>query len=210
MASGRPGVRADKRSEILGAAWRVFAADGYAGARIDAIATKAQVSTRTLYKYFPGKDVLFIEVVRVSASTTAEGQLGLVDRYLPEGAEPRAALLAFAQQWVRSGQDEDTWPLHAALMRHMHADADNLPAEAREAWLEHGPRRVVDRIAERLASWGARGELRVKDPDQLAAIFAQLIMPATAPGVRPAVTGGAEAWVAAAVQVFLDGCAPRD
>ncbi|MCZ6708862.1 MAG: TetR family transcriptional regulator, partial [Gammaproteobacteria bacterium] len=51
------------RRRILDAAARVFATEGPAGARIDAIAAEAAVNKRMLYHYFGAKHDLFTAVI---------------------------------------------------------------------------------------------------------------------------------------------------
>lgn len=51
------------RGRILKVAVTEFAAKGYSGARIDAIATRAKVNIRMIYHYFSGKEALYIEVL---------------------------------------------------------------------------------------------------------------------------------------------------
>ncbi len=59
-------TRDPKRTKlrILEAALEEFAAKGFAGARVDAIARNATINKRMLYHYFGGKEGLFQEVVR--------------------------------------------------------------------------------------------------------------------------------------------------
>ena len=52
------------RERILEAAFREFAAQGLAGARVDRIARRAAINKRMLYHYFGGKEDLFREVLR--------------------------------------------------------------------------------------------------------------------------------------------------
>jgi TetR/AcrR family transcriptional regulator len=59
---GRNPVRS--RERILEAAFREFAAEGLAGARVDRIARRAAINKRMLYHYFGGKEDLFREVLR--------------------------------------------------------------------------------------------------------------------------------------------------
>ncbi len=54
----------DRPGEILHAALDVFAARGFAAAKLDEVAAKAGVSKGTLYLYFPSKEELFRSVVR--------------------------------------------------------------------------------------------------------------------------------------------------
>jgi TetR/AcrR family transcriptional regulator len=65
----KPAVRATRdpertRGRILSAALAEFAARGFAGARVDAIARRAQSNKRMIYHYFGSKQGLFREVLR--------------------------------------------------------------------------------------------------------------------------------------------------
>src|SRR5579862_8855272 len=57
---GRPSGQAPTRDNILRAAINVFAAHGYAGARVDAISKAALTTDRMIYYYFGSKNALFI------------------------------------------------------------------------------------------------------------------------------------------------------
>src|SRR5678816_4568183 len=59
-------------SEILDAALEVFAAKGFAGARMDDIAARAGVTKGTIYLYFQNKEAVFKSLVRDSIGTTIE------------------------------------------------------------------------------------------------------------------------------------------
>lgn len=52
------------RERILTAALKEFAANGFAGARVDMIARAAKINKRMLYHYFGGKEDLFKAVLR--------------------------------------------------------------------------------------------------------------------------------------------------
>ena len=52
------------RGRILSAALKEFAAKGFAGARVDAIARRAAINKRMLYHYFEDKEGLFKAVLR--------------------------------------------------------------------------------------------------------------------------------------------------
>jgi len=51
------------RERILSAALKEFAANGFAGARVDTIARRAAINKRMLYHYFGNKEQLFREVL---------------------------------------------------------------------------------------------------------------------------------------------------
>jgi AcrR family transcriptional regulator len=55
-------LKAELRERVLAAAEQEFAASGYAGATMAAIAARAGVSTGNLYRYFENKDALFHEI----------------------------------------------------------------------------------------------------------------------------------------------------
>jgi AcrR family transcriptional regulator len=58
-----PVLKASVRERILHAALEVFAAEGYPGATMAAIAARAGVATGNLYHYYPSKQALFAAAV---------------------------------------------------------------------------------------------------------------------------------------------------
>src|SRR4249919_2796182 len=64
--SPKTAIRNPRQSQerILEAALKEFAAKGFAGARVDAIARQARINKRMLYHYFGDKEGLFREVLR--------------------------------------------------------------------------------------------------------------------------------------------------
>src|SRR5439155_3632295 len=66
MAAAGPATRDPQRTRerILAAAFKEFAAQGFAGARVDRIARRAGINKRMLYHYFGDKEGLFREVLR--------------------------------------------------------------------------------------------------------------------------------------------------
>ena len=74
------------RERILSAALQEFAANGFAGARVDAIARRAAINKRMLYHYFGNKEHLFREVLRrkiAERQASAEGLSGDPAESLP-------------------------------------------------------------------------------------------------------------------------------
>jgi len=83
-AAGRNPERT--RERILSAALQEFAANGFAGARVDAIARRAVINKRMLYHYFGNKEHLFREVLRrkiAERQASAEGLSGDPAESLP-------------------------------------------------------------------------------------------------------------------------------
>ena len=76
------------QQEILAAATAEFAAHGFGGARIEAIAERAGVNKKLIYYYFEGKDELFLAVLEQTYADirAAERELHL------EAADPLQAI----------------------------------------------------------------------------------------------------------------------
>ncbi len=67
-AEGSERSRAKRNEDILSAAERVFARDGFAATTMDAIAREAGVSKGGLYRHVASKDELFLTILARSAS----------------------------------------------------------------------------------------------------------------------------------------------
>jgi len=76
------------QQEILAAATAEFAAHGFGGARIEAIAERAGVNKRLIYYYFEGKDGLFLAVLERTYADIREAERAL---HL-EAADPLRAI----------------------------------------------------------------------------------------------------------------------
>jgi AcrR family transcriptional regulator len=81
------------RNEILEVATREFAANGYAGARVDDMAELMRTTKRMIYYYFGGKEQLYIAVLEraYTAVRQAEKQVDV------DGLEPGAAVRRIAE-----------------------------------------------------------------------------------------------------------------
>lgn len=86
-----------KRGRILSAARARVAVTGFAGLRVSEVAAAARVATGTLYRYFPSKGALCVEVFR----QVSGGEVAHLESLGPH-ADPRAGLVevvtAFAQR----------------------------------------------------------------------------------------------------------------
>ena len=67
------------QGEILDAALRVFAEKGYDGGSMREIATRVGVSEPALYRHFPGKEALFLALIRVGAGRMRDEAFALID-----------------------------------------------------------------------------------------------------------------------------------
>jgi AcrR family transcriptional regulator len=77
-AAGRRPGNADTRGEIVEAAKRVFAAKGYDGASLRAVAREAQVDPALVHHYFDGKASLFVAAMALpfDPRVVADGHAG--------------------------------------------------------------------------------------------------------------------------------------
>jgi len=197
------GGLADKRRAILSGALSVFARDGYTRASIDALASQAGVSTRTVYNHFADKAGLFEAVIQDSATQVADAQIALVDRYLWKVTDLESDLIEFGRAWATPMPD---YADHFALVRQINAEIRHIPPGAIDAWQETGPLRVRRELAARMAQLAERGLLAVDDPERAALHFTVLVSVSN-PSLPRARLRDAEidAMVTAGVRTFLHG-----
>jgi AcrR family transcriptional regulator len=193
VAVVRP-MRPDKRASILRGARTVFCRDGYTRASIDAIAGESAVSTRTIYKHFADKKQLFTAVIVDSAAHARTSRCAAVDHHLGNVGDVEADLIALGRAFVVGG-DED----HFALVRQIRAEADHIPGEILDAWLD-------------TSELATRGLLELDDPERAAVHFVLLAAGEannrTFWGAIDAEPGDIDASVTAGVQAFLRAYRP--
>ncbi|HEY4017567.1 MAG TPA: TetR/AcrR family transcriptional regulator [Pseudonocardiaceae bacterium] len=162
----------DKRRAIMRGALSVFARDGYTRASIDAISVEAGVSTRTIYKHFADKAQLFQAVIQESATRAAKAQIAIIDRHLNKIIDIEKDLIEFGVDFAvpPAGYAE-----HFALVRQINAEAGHISPAAIDAWLETGPLRVRQELAQRLQQIQDRGLLHIENPARAAVHLMNLV-----------------------------------
>jgi AcrR family transcriptional regulator len=201
---GRPQLRSDEETKqiVFEAARHAFAVDGYAATSTEELARGAGISTKTLYRLFPGKAVLFeamcadrlerlLSAVDLQASDEVDIEVGL-----------RAALLACA--------DLALDPEVVALQRMVLQESAAFPELAANFY-----RNGISRTAAALARW-LRVQVKKKlialhDVDEAAGMLIGMV--ASAPQ-RAAIYGGLplpsrkqiERRVQTCAALFLGGC----
>lgn len=165
-----------KRQAILDAALAVFAQLGYVRTSIEAIATQADVSTRTIYNHFQNKADLFQNVIEQSAAHVAEAQIKIVDEHLGDldgqAQELEALLVAFATAWT---QPIKRYAQHRALVEQIRAEVGHIPQSALNAWQAAGPLQVRHALAQAFARLAEDGMLTTSDPEIAAGHFTRLV-----------------------------------
>jgi AcrR family transcriptional regulator len=203
---GRPSrlQSAQLSDRILDVATALFLNDGFGATSVEAVAKRAAISKRTFYHRFRGKEVLFEAVVR-----------RLIERWTPsfdagflEAASLAEALRHTARYMLRIALTPQALALHRMVI----AESQRFPGLAR-IMHELGAAAGIERIAHHLEHLIAKGEIRPIDPRFAAEQF--ILMVVSGPRRRaiglgvPATDAELDAWVAATVTLFLDGCRAR-
>src|SRR5258708_19115318 len=145
------------------AAVRVFTREGYVRASVDAIATEAGVSKRTIYNHFADKERLFLTVVRATLDSVASDFAEALDETVGDSDDLERDLVALARRWVRLFLRPDA----AALRRLVIAEGPHHPPIV-AALAEAGPLRANRGLAGALGRLSERGLLDVEDPARAA------------------------------------------
>jgi AcrR family transcriptional regulator len=156
---------AEKRASITKGGLAVFARDGYTRASIDAIATEAGVSTRTIYNHFKDKEQLFHTVIQESATKVADAQIALLDRYLGKITNLEEDLTTFGRVWATP---MPAFADHFAMVRQIRAEVGHIPQATLEAWLEAGPKRVQRELTQHMQRLADKGLLSIDNADRAA------------------------------------------
>jgi len=201
---GRPPVRPEEetRQLIVEAAGQEFRTGGYAGTAMSAIAARAGVSTKTLYRLVPTKAELFRLVIR-----SRIGQFTLAADELDDAAGDLAAGL---ERLLIAYGNLAFDPEVIAVYRLVIGECGRFP-ELGQTFLEVAIRPASHAIADWLARQCRRGSIRLDDPEQAADMLRGMM--AMEPQ-RAALLGRApppDASVIAAraracAKVFLEGC----
>lgn len=157
--------RGRKYNQVLAGARKVFMSDGFEGASVDEIARVAEVSKATIYKYFPDKRILFMEVANSECQRQASAAMDSIDK----SASPRVVLGQTGRHFLRFL----TSNFGQQIFRICVAESDRFPEIGRSFW-ESGPAKMRAEMAEYFKEACARGELRIDDMTLAADQFGEL------------------------------------
>ncbi len=141
------------RERLLRAARALIEEDGYAGASVVAIAGRAGVAAGTLYRHFPSKEELFVEVFRSACDRELAAMRAAADAMPPGSTHVErlvTVLATFAERALR--RPRLAWALIAEPVDPL-VDAERLTYRARYSGL----------AAEALRAGVAAGELPAQD-----------------------------------------------
>ena len=164
------GRSAQKRRAILDAATEVFLQKGYLATNMDEIAALAAVSKQTVYKNFPGKETLFVEIVRSVTNRAGDRVLGEMPD-LAEGEDIAEYLRRYADRQLTIVLT----PRVMQLRRLVIGEVGRFPELAR-ALYDGGPGRAMTMLTALFERLAARGLLAIDDPAIAASHFNWLVM----------------------------------
>lgn len=119
--SSRSGRKAARRAELLHAAAEMMARDGYTGMRLDDLGAAAGISGPAVYRYFPNKEAVLVELL-----------VDISDRLLDRGREVvRAGLPRDETLGALVDRHLDFSMGEPELIRIQDRDMAHLPADAR-------------------------------------------------------------------------------
>lgn len=148
--------RLNRERQILDAALTVFAAQGYSGTTMDAVAAEAGVTKPTLYSYFPSKESLFQAMM-----------LGQRDVMLDVFAHPSPNMVADLWSFAWAYADTVMRPDMLSLARLIIGEVSRFP-EIGRAYQASGPDHLLRGIMRYLEEQRDSGRL-VFDDAELAA-----------------------------------------
>jgi TetR/AcrR family transcriptional repressor of mexJK operon len=148
----------DTKKVILLSAQQLFLSRGYRGTTIDAIATAAGVTKRTVYGYFPDKRALFKGVIDTAIGEPWEFNTLLEGVYTIEGVFSSLYAIAVGINSVFSK------PWYAKLFRVTIAEVPSQP-DLRVVFERGATRRATRAVAVLLRTANARGITAFRDPE---------------------------------------------
>jgi AcrR family transcriptional regulator len=142
-----------RRDQILEAALRIFAEKGFAETTMDEVAADAHLAKGSLYIYFPTKEDLLRKLLgRFTLLPDLPKIMDSIRELPPRTGVPKLV----AQIWRRF---RDRKELARVVVREIHSNANRARLFNEEVGL-----RAYRLIADYLAAWMKRGELRRADP----------------------------------------------
>ncbi|WP_022851303.1 TetR/AcrR family transcriptional regulator [Limisalsivibrio acetivorans] len=143
-----------KRESITEAAAELFLSNGFGSVSMDEIASKAEVSKRTVYNHFSSKEMLFAEVVRMTWSRLEAPELD------PCSDTPVAVeLKSFSIKLLELLRSET----FTKLLRLVMGEAGRFPV-LNEMYSENSVRPMLATLEEYLKLKSEQGLLKIDDP----------------------------------------------
>lgn len=201
---GRPPVRSDAETLqlIVDAATEEFQANGFAGTSIDAVARRAGVSSRTLYRLVPTKAALFTHVISAHIGQFIVAVDAEAIRALPLDEALERILIAYGNLTLRQPAISISQLVIAErgrfpeLAKTFYEDAIMRAGRALETWLRRQAELGAIAVGDPAVTSGMLRGMMIMDP-QRATMLDQAPQPTLDEIVQRAKT---------CARLFLDGC----
>lgn len=153
-------VRTEARREaIVREATKLFLEMGYERATMGELAQRLGGSKATLYGYFPSKEQLFAAVAEATGEAHLAEAVAELEALAAVGLE--AGLTRFAEKMISLMTKDEALALRRMII------GESGRSEVGEVFIQLGPRRCLEAVAEALARAMDRGELARGSPEAL-------------------------------------------
>jgi TetR/AcrR family transcriptional regulator len=146
-------VAGETRAAILAAGATEFAAHGFAGASVDAIAARSRFNKAMIYYHFKSKEGLYVEILRDVFRSVGTRTAGIADADLASDAKITGFIDAFNEMATSRPY------MPPIMMREMAEGALRLDANTLRLMA-----RIFDNLRRILDEGAARGAFRAADP----------------------------------------------
>ncbi|WP_439858220.1 TetR/AcrR family transcriptional regulator C-terminal domain-containing protein [Pseudomonas syringae] len=198
-----------RRIAIVETAASVFLELGYEGASMKEVSARLGGSRATLYGYFASKEALFVAVVQMYALSHLYNAVTDLTAKSDAGIPLEEKLLEFGRQMLMVVTNDST-----AIKVYRMVIAESGRSDIGTLFYQSGPSQGIDALAALMSAAIENGELRPGDPKVRAKQFLSLIT--AEPEERlfqqnpePMTRAEIEQMVTSAVDMFLNGAAPK-
>lgn len=143
-----------QRSDLLRIAAELFREHGYEETRIEDIATRAEVSTKTVYNYFPTKQTILVHLLSEDRRNLSDAYEAVVSDPPADLSEGLALLIRADVGDVRSNDDKKLWRELLAAETRAHAQTEDE--------FESNRKIFVDYVEQLLTHYKKQGKLSAK------------------------------------------------
>lgn len=159
-------MKEDRRERILLGALELFALNGLAGTKITDIARHTEMSNGLIYHYFPTKEGIFVELIKVAF----ERMLSACDQLQTISMAPHEKIHHAITKMILTFRTRPSASLYHLLITQATA-AKNIPEAAREILHSSDRMKPITTIAEILAEGQNLGTICSGNPEDLAFFF---------------------------------------
>jgi AcrR family transcriptional regulator len=153
----------ERPHQIIDAAIEVFGERGLSGARLEDIAKRAGVSKGTIYLYFPNKEALFKEMVRLTIIARIEHEERSFE-------QQRGSAIEQLEQYMSEYWEFINQPVVRTIARLLIGELHRFP-ELAEFYMDEVVRRKYDLVTRLIQRCVDAGEFRSVDPSVAARLL---------------------------------------